>query len=109
MLHIQFCRRVVDRAIPVVVVAHRAVQHMVLQNAVERLALRDVDGLARGLHLHPSGHPGPARAHQFAVHLHHAGIAALDRPHLWDIADLGNGLLCLHRCPSVQQINQQFA
>ena len=58
VLNIQLCRRVVDRAVLVVVVAHRAVQHMVLQNPIERLALRDIDGLARGLHLHPCSHPG---------------------------------------------------
>ena len=109
VLHIQLFRRVVDRAIPIVVVAHRAVQHVVLQNAVEGLALGDVDGLACSLNLHPGDNLRRARTHQFAVDLYHAGIAALNRTHLREIADLRHRLLRLYCRPFVQQIDQQPA
>src|ERR1700733_4171406 len=108
VLYVEFCGRVVDRAIAIVVVAHGAVQHVVLQNAVERLALRDVDSLACCFHLHPRSHAGRTRPHQFAIHLYHARIAALDRPHLLDIADLWHSLLCIHRSAAIQQIDQQL-
>ncbi len=55
MLYAEFFGGVVDGAVLVVVVADGAVEHVVLEDAVEGFALGDVDGLACGLDGHAGG------------------------------------------------------
>ena len=93
MLYVELFGGVVDGAVLVVVVADGAVEHVVLQDAVEGFALGDVDGLACGDYVHAGGDVGGAGAGKFAVDLDHAGVAALDGAHLRDVADLRDGFL----------------
>jgi hypothetical protein len=109
VLHIENRRRVMNRAVLVVVIADRAVQHVILENAVKRFTLSNVDGLAHGLHVHSRGYPSRTRSRQFAIHLDQASVAAFDRPHLLYVANLRNRLLRVQRRASIQQIDQQLA
>ena len=93
MLYVEVFGGVVDGAVLVVVVADGAVEHVVLQDAVEGLALGDVHGFARCLDGHARSDVCRAGARQLAVDLDHAGVAALDRTHLREVADLRHGLL----------------
>jgi hypothetical protein len=60
MFDLQHLGRVVDYAIPVVVVADRTVQHVVGEDPVERLPLRGICPRRPGLNLHPVGNRGCA-------------------------------------------------
>ncbi len=79
---------VVDRAVLVVVVADGAVEVVVLEDAVEGLALGDVDGFAFCLDVHAGGDCCCAGACELSVDLDHASVAALDGAHLREVADL---------------------
>ena len=52
MLNCQHFRRVVDRTIPVVIVADRAVEHVVAEDPVESLPLRGVGPWGLGGNIH---------------------------------------------------------
>ena len=91
MLDVEQRGGVVHRAVAVVVVADRAVEQMIAEDAVKGFALRCV--CARGEevdHVHAVRGHGAAGSHQLAVDLHHAGVAGLDRSKLRVIADLRN-------------------
>jgi hypothetical protein len=83
-------RRIVNRAVAVVVVTDGAVQQMVMQDAIEGIELRIFrpcgfcnDGY-RGSNFHATS------ADELTIDLHHAGIAGLNGPKLGVIADLGD-------------------
>src|ERR1700734_1761647 len=109
MLYVEIFSCVVDGAIAIVVVADRAVQHVILKNPVEGLALRDVHRLACCLDLHASRNLCRTGPRQLAVDLDDAGIAALDRAHLLQVADMRYGLLRACGRSTVEQVDQQFA
>ena len=69
---------VMNGAVAVVIVAHGAVEHVVAQNAVEGFALRRVRARRACDNVHALRGRHATGSHQFAVNLHHAGIAALD-------------------------------
>ena len=84
-------RGVVDGAVAVVVVADRAVEQVVAEDAIECLALggrrpRRLGGRPSS----PSAACRCAGADQLAVDLDHAGVAGLDGAELGVIADLRN-------------------
>ncbi len=58
MLYVQFFGGVVDGAVAIVVVADGAVEHVVLEDAVEGLALRDVDCFSCRFDFHACCYPG---------------------------------------------------
>jgi hypothetical protein len=60
MFDLQDLGRVVDYPIPVVVVANRAVQHVVGEDRVERLPLGGICPRRLGLNPHPVGNCGGA-------------------------------------------------
>ena len=80
---------------PIIVVANGAVEHVVLQNAIERLALGYIHLVAFGLDPHLGGDLRSAGANQLSIHLDHAGVAGLDRPHLLHVTGLRNGFFVL--------------
>ena len=90
VLDAQQLGRVVDGAVAVVVVAHRAVELVVAEDAVEGCALRVLGCRGRGRHQHVARHLRSARPHQRAVDLHHARVAGLYGAELRVIADLRN-------------------
>jgi len=92
MIHREHLGRVVHRAVAVMVVADRAVEHMVLEQTVERFPLRGVSPGGLGLHLHPGRNLCAASAPKLAVDLHHASVARLNRAELMMVThtrDLG--------------------
>ena len=89
MLHLEHLGRVVDRAIAVVVVADRAVKHVVGEDPVESLPLRGIGPGRLGLHLHPVANRGGASPDQMSVDLDQAGVACLDGTELVMITNLG--------------------
>ena len=90
MLDGQQFRRVMDRAIAIVVVANRAVEHVVAENSIECLHLRGRRRRRLGGDAHSIGDPRRAGSDQAAVHFNHAGVARLNRAELRVVADLGN-------------------
>src|ERR1700730_14513585 len=58
MIHREHFGGVMHRAVAVVVVADRAVKHMVFEQTVEAFPLRGVSPGGLGLHLHVRGNPG---------------------------------------------------
>ena len=90
MLHCEHFCRVVDRAIPVVIVADRAVEHMVAENSVERLPLCGVGSWGLGDNIHACRNSGRACSYELSVDLDHTGIARLNRAELGMIANVGN-------------------
>ena len=80
--------RVVNGAVAVVVVAHRAVEDVIAEDAVERLDLRAVRGGRDGAHDHAVGDGRRARPDEPAVDLDHAGVAGLDRAELRVVTDV---------------------
>ena len=75
-------RRVMHRALAVAVVADRAVELVVAQNPVERLRASSMSGRCRrgGLHVFLDG--CRTGANEFAIDLHDAGVASLNRSQL---------------------------
>jgi hypothetical protein len=108
MLYLEQRCGVVNGAIVVVVVTDGAVEHVVLEDAVEGLTLGDVDGLAGGFDGHAGSDLGAAGADEFSVHLNHAGVTALDGAHLGDVADLRNFLLDASGCSAVEEVEEKF-
>ena len=82
--------RVVHRAIPVVIVADRAVKHVIAENPVERFPLSGDRSCGSCGNVHAGRAMRGASPDQFAVHLHHTRVASLNRAELWMIANLGN-------------------
>jgi len=82
--------RVVDGAVPVVVVADRAVEEMVAEDTVERRALRALRGRRPRRHHHPVAGLCSARPHQLAPDLHQAGVTGLDGPEARVVAHVRN-------------------
>jgi len=79
VLNSQQFRRVMDDAVAVVVVADRAVQHVIAQNAIEcfhlgRLCLRRLRE-----DRHSIGDWGCTGSNQSAIHFHHARVTRLNR------------------------------
>ena len=79
---------VMHGAVAVVVVADRAVEQMIAEDAVKGFALRRVRARRRRNHVHALRGHGAAGSHQLAVDLHHAGVAGLNRSKLGVIANL---------------------
>lgn len=75
-------------AIPVVVIADRAVKKMVAKNAVERLDLRGSGFIGLCGHLHSRSAPCRTGPDEVAVYFDHASIAGLDWAELSVIADV---------------------
>jgi hypothetical protein len=75
-------------AVAVVVIANRAIEHMIAEDAVKGFALRRVRTRRRGDHVHALCSHRSASSYQFAVDFNHAGIAGLDRPKLGVIANV---------------------
>ncbi len=94
VLYIENSSGVMDGAVLIVVVADGAVEHVVLENAVEGFALGDVDGVARGDDVHARRDLGSTGSYEVGwfscrgAYLHHTGVAAFDGTHLGDVADL---------------------
>src|SRR5712691_12706998 len=88
MFHTEQFRRVVDRAVSVVVVAHGAVELVIPQNAVECLGARRSRSLAGCPDGHSRGYDCGAGSSELAVDVDDAGIAGLNRTQLWVIANL---------------------
>jgi len=82
--------RVVHRAISVIIVAHRAVEHVIAENPVECFPLSGDRPCGSRGNVHPGRDAGGAGPDQFAVHLHHARVAGLNWAKLRVIANLGN-------------------
>ncbi len=96
--------RVVNRAVPIVVVTDGAVEEVISQDPVESLALRcaRIGGLGRDVH--SGGDRGRARPHELAFQLHHAGVTGLDGAEsrvVTDLGQLGTG--------AIQEIDEAFA
>src|SRR4029077_2231955 len=90
MFDSQQFRRVMNRAVAVIVVAHRTVEKVVPKNAVERFSSSGFCLRRTGDNLHPGRDAGPASASELAVYFHQACIAGLDRAELWVVAHLRN-------------------
>ena len=95
---------VMHGAVFVVVVADRAIEQVIAENAIEGFALRYIDALAFGEDNHSSSDGSSAGADQLAIHFHHAGIARLDRTQLRVITHLRNG-----SAYAVENFDQRFA
>ncbi len=100
---------VVDGAVLVVVVADRTVEHVVLEDAVEGLALGHVGEIAGGDDVHAGSNLGSAGARQLAIHLDHAGIATFYRAHLREVADLWERFLLPALAGVVDDVDEQVA
>src|SRR5258706_3170285 len=94
VLHLQQFCGVVDGAVAVVVVADGAIEEMVFKDAIEGLALGGGGRWRVGDNGHRVTDHRRAGAHQFSIHLHHAGVAGLNGAELWVIADLGQLNFC---------------
>jgi hypothetical protein len=88
MFNGQQLRRVVNRAIAIIVVADSAVEKMIAEDAIERSYLggRRLCGL--GGDLHSIGDRGRAGSDQAAVHFDHACVTRLNRAELRVVADM---------------------
>src|SRR5579875_375459 len=109
VLHIQLRRGVMHRAVAVVVVAHRAIEVVVFQDAVKGFTLGDIGAIARRLHDLACLHLRPTRANQLAVHLHQARVARPDGAHRRQIANLRNAGDPLDRSLAIDRVDQRFA
>jgi hypothetical protein len=90
MLHREHLGRVMDGAITVVVVADRAVKHVILEQTVESLPLRGIGPDRLGLNNHARSGTGGAGARQLSIDLDQAGVARLDGAKLVMITDTRN-------------------
>jgi hypothetical protein len=104
MFDVKELRRVMHGTVAVVVVADRAVEHVIAEDAVKGLALRRVCTRRGRDHAHAVRRHSATSSRQFAVDLDHAGIAGLDRSKLGVIADVRNFDLA-----TVDQVDQAFS
>ncbi len=81
VLDIQGQRRVVYPAVLVVVIAYRAIEHVIAKNHIEGFRARILGSLRFRDDFHPGNDLGSAGTYEFAIHFDYAGIAGLDRPH----------------------------
>ena len=88
VLDLQQCCGVVHRTVSVVVIAYRAVQQVVAENAIKAFLLRFPGADTLGNHPAACLHSCGAGAYQFAIYLHKAGVAGLNRTQLLEIADM---------------------
>ena len=95
---------VMDRAVAVIIITNRAIEHVIGQNPIERipLGLRRATRFGRDLHI-GLDHCG-ARPNELAVCFNHAGVTGLNRPELGMVTDLRD----LSAAP-VEQFQQSFA
>jgi len=96
-------RRVMDCAVAIVVVANRAVEHVVAQNPIKCLYQRSRRLRRLGGDLHPIGDCGCAGPGQAAVHFHHGRVARLNSTELRVIADVGD-----RHATTVDQIDENL-
>ena len=89
MLHGHLPGRIVHRAIPVVIVANGAVEHVISENPIERFPLCGYGFAGFRRDIHCGNGFGCSRARQLAIHFNHAGVTALNGTELRMIADLG--------------------
>src|SRR5581483_3080790 len=87
MLDVKILGGVMNRAVSIVVVAYRAIEIVVLEDAIVGLTLRDVGPIAGSCNLHAGRNLRPAGPHQPAIDFDHAGIAGFDRTHLRVVTD----------------------
>jgi hypothetical protein len=100
VLYLQHLSRVVDRAIPVVIVANRAVKHVIAENPIECFPLRTVSPARFRLHLHAFDNRHRAGALELTIHFDQASVTGLDRAQLMMIAN------CRYFCVTpLKQIN----
>jgi len=109
VLYVKLRRGVVHGAVLIVVIADRAVEHVVLKDAVEGLALCNVYGFACGFDNHTGNSACATGTHKLSVDLHHAGIAGFDGAHLGQIADLRNGFAVAGLGVEVEDVDEKLA
>ena len=80
---------IVDCAVAVVVVAHRAVKHVITEDSVECLPLRFAGLCLSCRYRHSIRNDCSAGTHQLSVSLHQARVARLDRTELRVVTHLG--------------------
>ena len=90
VLDVKKLGRVMHRAVTVVVIADRAVEQMIAEDPVKGFALRSVRARRGRDHIHAVLNEGATGSYQLAVHLHHAGVACLDRSQLGVVTNLRN-------------------
>jgi hypothetical protein len=96
--------RVMDSTIAVVVVANRAVEQVVAENAIKCLHLGGRRLRRLGGDLHSVGDSGRAGPDQAAVHFNHARVTCLNRAELRVVADMGD-----RHASTVDQIDEKLA
>ena len=79
--------RIVNGAVTVVVVAYRAVQHVIGQQAIERFTLRGVSLWRIRSHAHALLDVHGASTGELSLHFDHAGVARLERAKLRMVTD----------------------
>src|SRR5437868_2538069 len=92
-----------DGAISIIVVADRAIEKVIAENAVESFHLGS--GSFRRLRgdAHPIGNFGRAGPDESAIRFHHACVTRLNRTKLRVVADVRN-----RAARAIEQINQEF-
>lgn len=106
VFNLEIFRRIMQRAVPVVVIANRAIQLVIFQQSLHGLKLRFFCPVRQAVDIHAGFNGCGAGAHQFSVHLHHARVTGLDGAeirvvtHMRDIVVVGfryfqNALSCL--------------
>lgn len=103
MLDGEELRRIVDFAVSVVVVAHRAVEQVIAENPVEGLGLRSCCAPGVGCHAHAVFGTCPASPYQSAIYLDQARVTGLDWAKLSVIADVRNLV-----ADPAEHLDQQF-
>ena len=79
---------VMDRTVPVVVVADRAVEKVIAKNPVKCFPPCGTRLGGIRLHFHPGPNSGRACPDEIAVHLHHTGVTGLNGAELRVITHL---------------------
>ena len=78
MLNSEHLCRVMDRAIPVIIVADRAVEHVVTEDPIEGQALRRRGPSRTGVNFHPCFNDGCAGPYQLSIHLDQTSVTGLN-------------------------------
>ena len=92
-----------DSAIAIVVVAHRAIEKVIAEDAIESFHLGSGSLLRLRGDVHSIGNLGRACPDQAAVCLYHAGVTRLNRAELRVVANMRN-----RDVRAVEQINQEL-